>query len=280
MSTIANNKLPLAACNCSLTAQRAAGCLTDVPSSRIIARLDIKGQNLVKGIQLEGLRVIGDPAEHAVRYYQNGIDELLYIDIVASLYQRNNLVEVVRQTAAQIFVPLTVGGGVRTVDDINLLLRAGADKVAINTAAIKNPRLISEASRIFGSQCIVLSVQAKRQHNGGWEAYAENGREKTGMDAVAWTKRAIDLGAGEVLVTSVDREGSRAGFELDLIEELGPNVGVPVIACGGAGNVDDVAMALRAGADAVALASLFHYKIETVQSLKEALHRRGVHVRL
>lgn len=247
---------------------------------RIIARLDIKGPNLVKGIHLEGLRVMGDPAEHALRYYRDGADELLYLDIVASLYQRNNLIEVVRQTAAEIFVPLTVGGGIRTIDDISLLLRAGADKVAINTAAIKRPQLISEASRTFGSQCIVLSVESKRRQDGGWEAYTDNGREKTGLDAVDWAKRGVDLGAGEVLITSVDMEGTRRGFDLPLIEALGPSLGAPVIASGGAGCIDDAAQALRSGADAVAVAGLLHYKTETVQSLKQGLRRRGAEVRL
>jgi imidazole glycerol-phosphate synthase subunit HisF len=249
-------------------------------ASRVIARLDIKGPNLVKGIQLEGLRVMGDPAEHAVRYYREGADELLYFDIVASLYERNNLVDVVARTASQIFVPLTVGGGIRKVEDITQLLRAGADKVAINTAAIRRPELVTEASRIFGAQCIVVSIEAKRRPQGGWEAYTDNGREKTGVDAVEWAQRAVDLGAGEVLVTSVDMEGSRRGFDLELVAAIGPKIGVPVIACGGAGNIDHVASALRSGADAVAVASLLHYKTETVGSIKRGLSDRGLEVRV
>lgn len=245
----------------------------------MIPRLDIKAPNLVKGIHLEGLRVIGDPAEHALRYYEQGADELLYIDIVASLYERNGLLDLVERTAAQIFVPLTVGGGIRSVDDVKGLLRAGADKVAINTAAVRRPELLAEASRTFGSQCIVLSVEAKRRPGGGWEAYTDNGREKTGLDAVAWIHRAVELGAGEVLLTSVDMEGTRKGFDCELIAAVGPNVGVPVIACGGAGSSDDVDAALRSGADAVALASLFHYKTETVPTLKGALRARGHEVR-
>jgi cyclase len=249
-------------------------------ASRLIARLDIKGPNLVKGIHLEGLRVIGDPAEHAVRYYEQGADELLYVDIVASLYERNNLVDVVRKTASRIFVPMTVGGGIRKTEDIRELLRAGADKVAINTAAIRRPALITEASRIFGSQCIVVSIEAKRRPQGGWEAYTDNGREKTGVDAVAWAQRAVELGAGELLVTSVDMEGTRRGFDLELISAIGPRVPVPLIACGGAGSIEDVASALRAGADAVAVASLLHYKTETVESIKSGLRARGLEVRL
>ncbi len=247
-------------------------------ASRVIPRLDIKGPNLVKGIHLEGLRVIGDPAEHAVRYYHEGADELIYIDIVASLYERNNLTDVVARTASEIFVPLTVGGGVRSLDDVNALLRVGADKVAINTAAVRRPELITEASRVFGSQCIVLSIEAKRRKQGGWEAYTDNGRERTGLDAVAWARRAVELGAGEVLLTSVDMEGTRKGFDLELVRTL-HDLPVPVIACGGGGTVEHVSQALGAGADAVAVASLLHYKTETVGSLKRGLAERGHEVR-
>lgn len=264
---------------------------------RIIPRLDIKSaakptadfsirdgagvrqHNLVKGIHLEGLRVIGDPAEHAVRYYQEGADELLYTDVVASLYERNSIADLVERTADQIYVPLTVGGGIRTVQDIHKLLRAGADKVAINTAAIRNPGLITEAARCFGAQCIVISIQAKRHAPGKWEAYTDNGREHSGLDVVDWVRRAVDLGAGEVLLTSVDREGTRKGFDLELIAAVGPHVGVPVIACGGAGTPEHLAEAVRAGADAVAVASVLHYKAETVGSLKVGLAQRGVEVR-
>lgn len=246
---------------------------------RVIARLDIKGPNLVKGIHLEGLRVIGDPAEHAVRYYREGADELLYIDIVASLYERNNLVEVVSRTASEIFVPLTVGGGVRKVEDFTQLLRAGADKVAINTAAIRRPELIGEASRMFGSQCVVLSIEAKRRPQGGWEAYTDNGRERTGLDVLEWARRAVDLGAGEVLLTSVDAEGTRKGFDLELVRALGPVLPVPVIACGGAGSIEHVADGIDQGADAVAVASLLHYKTESIGSLKAGLAARGIVVR-
>lgn len=246
---------------------------------RVIARLDIKAPNLVKGIHLEGLRVIGDPAQHAVGYYNDGADELLYVDIVASLYERNSLVDVVARTASEIFVPLTVGGGIRKVEDVNLLLRAGADKVAINTAAIRRPELIAEASRTFGSQCIVLSIEAKRRPQGGWEAYTDNGRERTGLDVIDWARRAVDLGAGELLVTSVDAEGTRKGFDLELIQALGPLMPVPVIACGGAGTIDHVATALSHGADAVAVASILHYKTESVSSLKNGLAQRGIEIR-
>jgi len=252
---------------------------TNPLATRIIARLDIKGPNLVKGIHLEGLRVIGDPAEHAVRYYREGADELIYIDIVASLYGRNSLLEVVEQTASQIFVPLTVGGGVRSLEDIHRLLRAGADKVAINTTALRRPELLTEASRVFGSQAIVLSIEAKRRPNGGWEAYTDNGREKTGVDAVAWAQRGVELGAGEILLTSVDAEGTRRGFDLDLIRAIGPAARVPVIASGGAGDVEHIAQAARSGADGVAIASLLHYRTETLVGIKRRLATAGIEVR-
>jgi cyclase len=248
-------------------------------AKRVIARLDIKGPNLVKGIHLEGLRVIGDPAEHAVRYYTEGADELIYIDIVASLYERNNLTDIVERTAQNLFVPLTVGGGIRKIEDITKLLRVGADKVAINTGAIRRPELITEASRMFGAQCIVVSIEAKRRPQGGWEAYTDNGREHTGLDVIEWAKKAVDLGAGELLVTSIDQEGTRRGFDRELIAALGPSLGVPVIACGGPGNIDHVAEGFQAGADAVAVAAILHYKTETIGSLKAGLRSRGLEVR-
>ena len=247
---------------------------------RIIARLDIKAPNLVKGIHLEGLRVVGDPAECAVRYYREGIDELVYIDIVASLYQRNGLTDLVARTAEQVFVPMTVGGGIRSLEDISALLRAGADKVAINTAAVQRPELLREAAQVFGAQCIVLSVEAKSVAPGKWEAYTDNGRERTGLDVAEWVRKAVDLGAGEVLLTSVDREGTRKGFDLELVRALAPITRVPVIACGGAGSARDVAACLDARADAVALASVFHYGTYSVGSLKSELAAQGFGVRL
>lgn len=254
--------------------------MSETLARRVIARLDIKGPNLVKGIHLEGLRVIGDPQEHALRYYEQGADELIYIDIVASLYERNNLADVVERTAAKIFVPLTVGGGIRKLEDVTTLLRAGADKVAINTAAVRRPELISEAARMFGSQCIVGGIEAKRRNGGGWEAYTDNGREKTGLDAVAWAKRLVELGAGELLVTSVDMEGTQRGFDLELIRTIAPHVPVPVIASGGAGQLADVESAFKAHADAVAVAAVLHYRKQTVASLKQGLKERGIEVRL
>jgi cyclase len=246
---------------------------------RIIPRLDIKAPNLVKGIRLEGLRVIGDPADHAQRYFEQGADELMYQDIVASLYGRNSLTELVRKTAERIFIPLTVGGGIRSVADIQNLLRAGADKVCLNTAAVARPALISEAASTFGSQCIVIAIETIRQTNGSWEAFTDNGREHTGLDAYDWARRAVDLGAGELLLTSVDREGTKKGFDVDFIKRLATTVGVPVVAHGGASSAAQVAEVAGLGVDGVAIASLLHYKWSTISELKRELTNAGVEVR-
>ena len=252
-----------------------------MPPLRIIARLDIKGPNVVKGIHLEGLRVVGTPENLARRYYSDGIDEIVYMDIVASLYGRNNILSVVEAAAREIFVPLTVGGGIRTVDDIVAALRSGADKVAINTAAIARPQFIREAAEAFGSQCIVLSVEAKRREGGWWEALTDNGREQTGVKVLDWVAEAERLGAGEVLVTSVDQEGTKKGFDLELMEEIYRRVRIPVIACGGAGSPDDVAVLFsQQHADAACCATLFHYNLCSVPALKQSLKGRGVEVRL
>jgi cyclase len=227
--------------------------------TRLIPRLDIKGPNLVKGIHLEGLRVLGKPEAFARHYYHQGADELLFMDVVASLYGRNTLLELVERTANEIFIPLTVGGGLRTLEDIRGVLRAGADKVSLNTAAVRRPEFIAEAARRFGSSTIVVSIEAIRRPGGGYEAYTDNGREKSGLDAVAWARRAADLGAGELLVTSIDREGTGRGYDLELIRGIAAAVPVPVIACGGAGSQAHVAEVLHTGAAAAALASLLHY---------------------
>jgi|ETN01SMinimDraft_4_1059930.scaffolds.fasta_scaffold04160_3 cyclase len=227
---------------------------------RVIPRLDIKGPNLVKGIRLEGLRVLGKPEDFALNYYKNGADELLYIDVVASLYERNNLREIVEKTAKKLHIPMTVGGGIRTIKDIKEILRAGADKVAINTAAVKNPKIITEGANAFGSQCIVGSIEAKKKIDGTYEAYIDNGREKTGKDVFEWAKELVDLGAGELLITSVDKEGTGKGYDNELTAKISKSVNVPVIACGGAGKIEDVVDVIKKGkADAVCAASLFHY---------------------
>ncbi len=248
---------------------------------RLIARLDVKDENLVKGIQLEGLRKLGDPNAFARKYYEQGIDELLYIDIVASLYNRNNLSDIVRRTVDDVYIPVCVGGGLRSVEDVRAILSMGADKVAINTAAIKRPELISEVAAAFGSQCMVLSIQAKRSRNwaGGWEAYYDNGRAHSGYDVVEWAKRGVALGAGEILLTSVDCEGLQRGMDLELIEAVTRAVDVPVICGGGVGCCDDIVDAVHAGADAVACAAVLHYEKETLPALKEGLRQAGVEVR-
>lgn len=248
---------------------------------RLIARLDVKDENLVKGIQLEGLRKLGNPNDFAKRYYEQGIDELLYIDIVASLYNRNNLSDIVRKTVDEVFIPVCVGGGLRSVEDVRAILAAGADKVAINTAAIKRPALITEVAEAFGSQCMVLSIQAKRSRTwpGRWEAYYDNGRAHSGYDVVEWAKRGAALGAGEILLTSVDCEGLQSGMDLELIRAVTDAVSVPVICGGGVGCGDDIADAANSGADAVACAAVLHYNKESVAELKDDLRADGVEVR-
>lgn len=248
---------------------------------RIIPRLDVKGPNVVKGIHLEGLRVVGKPAEFARKYYEQGADEILYIDIVASLYERNNLVDVVKEaTSLGVFIPMTVGGGIRTLEDIKTLLRAGADKVAINTAATRNPELITKAAKMFGSQCIVGSIEAKKISEDKWEAYIDNGREKTGLDAVEWAKKLVELGAGELLITSVDKEGTGKGYDIELLKKIVPFVSVPVIACGGAGNYEDAEKCLtETNCDAVSMASILHYNKTTIAAIKEHLKNKNIPVR-
>ncbi|MBI5720027.1 MAG: imidazole glycerol phosphate synthase subunit HisF [Burkholderiales bacterium] len=247
---------------------------------RLIARLDIKGPNLIKGVHLEGLRVIGDPQEYARRYYEQGADELIYIDIVASLYGRSKLVEIVRRTAHDVFVPLTVGGGIRSVDDVRDLLRAGADKVAINTAAVRRPELVTEVARRFGSQCMVLSIEAKQQSPGHWEVYTDCGRERSGVDAVQWAQRGVALGAGEILVTSIDREGTRKGYDIALTRAVSEAVRVPVIASGGYGEAAHLESVVKEGAaDAVAVADALHYGRTTLPQLRAAASAAGIPVR-
>ncbi len=247
---------------------------------RIIGRLDIKGPNLIKGVHLEGLRVIGSPAEHARRYYEQGVDELIYMDCVASLYGRNHLGDIVRSAAENIFVPMTVGGGIRSIDDATQILRAGADKVAVNTAAVAAPPLITDIARRFGSQCMVLSIEAKRIGPQRWEVYTDNGRERTGLDVVDWVKRGVAMGAGEILLTSVDREGTRKGFDIDLVRAVSAEVAVPVIASGGMGSAEDlVEVVRRGGADAVAMADILHYRRATIADIRAAARAAGLSVR-
>ena len=225
---------------------------------RLIARLDIKGKNVVKGICMEGLRVVGDPAEMAKRYAESGADEILYLDTVASLYGRNQLEALLEQTTDEVFVPVTVGGGIASKADARRLLNAGADKIAVNTAALRRPDLINELADHFGSQAVVVSIEAKRV-NGGWECYTDNGRNRTERDAVAWALDSVERGAGEILLTSVDREGTRRGFDNLLIAAIAPHVPVPVTASGGLGSLGHLRSVLTEGkADAVAVGAALH----------------------
>ncbi len=248
-------------------------------NARLIARLDVKGPNLIKGIHLEGLRVLGDPQEFARRYYEQGADELIYIDIVASLYGRNSLHDIVSRAARDMFVPLTVGGGIRSTDDVRAMLRAGADKCAINTAAIRNPSIIGEIARTFGSQCMVLGVEAKRAGPGKWECFTDNGREFTGIDVVEWCRMGYESGAGEILLTSVDQEGTRKGFDTALIEAVAKVVPIPIIASGGMGKIEHMVDAYDKGADAIAVADLLHYNRATLPELRAAAVKAGMGVR-
>lgn len=250
-------------------------------SLRLVARLDIKGPNLIKGVHLEGLRVVGDPQAYARKYYQSGADELVYMDIVASLYGRNSILEVVRRAAEEVFIPMTVGGGIRSVEDVRDVLRAGADKVAINTAAVRRPELVAEVARRFGSQCMVLSIEAKRVADNRWEAYTDNGRERTGLDVVDWARRGVALGAGEILLTSVDQEGTRKGFDVALVRAVTDSVQVPVIASGGMGSGEHLVGVVRdGGADAVAMADVLHYERMTMPEIRSVALAAGLPVRV
>lgn len=246
---------------------------------RLIARLDIKDEYVVKGIQLEGVRKIGYPNELAQKYYRAGIDEILYVDNVASLYNRNGLEEILYETTRSIFIPVTVGGGIRTIEDVRLLLSKGADKVAINTAAIKDERIISRVAETFGAQCMVLSVQAKKTVSGDWEALYDNGREHSGKDALEWVCRGAELGAGEILLTSVDFDGMMRGMDIELFRRICQLVNVPVIACGGVSGAEDVMKAAETGVSAVALGSLLHFNKISVEKLKEDVLKAGGNLR-
>ncbi|MFC0860844.1 imidazole glycerol phosphate synthase subunit HisF [Sphaerimonospora cavernae] len=251
---------------------------------RVIPCLDVDGGRVVKGVNFENLRDAGDPVELARRYDAEGADELTFLDITASSGERETMLEAVRRTAEQVFIPLTVGGGVRTVEDVDRLLRAGADKVGINTAAIVRPELLTEASRRFGAQCIVLSVDARRVVDGpptpsGFEVTTHGGRRGTGIDAVEWAARAEELGVGEILLNSMDGDGTKSGYDLEMIRAVRAAVSVPVIASGGAGSLADFPPAIEAGADAVLAASVFHFGQLKIQEVKDALRSAGHPVR-
>ena len=241
---------------------------------RVIARLDIKNEFVIKGIHLEGLRKVGDPCALAKLYYETGIDEVLFMDALASLYDRNNLFHIIEAACREVFIPITIGGGIRSLADIDQALKSGADKVAINTGAVNNPVIIREASLRYGSQAVVASIEAKR--NGDtWSAYVDNGREPTGKSVLEWAQELEQLGAGELIVTSVDQEGTKKGFDIDLVEQVNNALTIPVIACGGLGNLNHLKDLLnRVTPSAVACASVLHYKLHDVAAIKEVTRKK------
>ena len=247
---------------------------------RVIPCLDVDRGRVVKGVGFVDLRDAGDPVELACRYDGAGADELVFLDITATSDKRGTVVELARRTADDVFIPFTIGGGIRSNADAQAVLDAGADKTSINSAALRRPELIDELANTFGSQCVVLAIDAKARSDGGWEAYLAGGRTPTGRDAVAWAQEGVERGAGEILLTSMDRDGTNAGYDLELTEAVAQRVGVPVIASGGAGELDDLTDAINAGADAVLCASIFHYGHHTVAEVKEHLAAAGIPVRL
>ncbi len=249
-------------------------------SKRIIPCLDVKDGRVVKGVRFINLRDAGDPVEVAKKYSEEGADEITFLDITASHEERKTMVDVVERTASEVFVPLTVGGGLRTVEDVRELLLAGADKITINTAAITDPDFVRRASDRFGSQCIVVAIDARRRDSGGWEVFTHGGRNPTGIDAVGWAAKMENFGAGEILLTSMDRDGTEDGYDLELTKAISETVGIPVIASGGAGRLEHLLEAVEAGrADAVLCASIFHYGKYSINEAKEFLSERGVLVR-
>jgi imidazole glycerol-phosphate synthase subunit HisF len=248
---------------------------------RIIPCLDVTEGRVVKGIQFKQLRDAGDPVELAARYDAEGADELVFLDITASSDNRDTMIDVVRQTAREVFIPLTVGGGVRSTDDAYRLLRAGADKVSLNSAAVARPELLRECADRFGTQCVVLAIDARRREDGGWEVYTHGGRRGTGIDALEWAVRGVGLGAGEILLTSMDTDGMKAGYDVELTAAMVDRIEVPLIASGGAGNLEHLYEAFTAGkAHAVLAASIFHYGEYTIQEAKTYLNQRGLPMRL
>lgn len=250
-------------------------------AKRIIPCLDVNAGRVVKGVNFVELRDAGDPVEIARRYDEQGADEITFLDITASSDARDIILHVVEQVAEQVFIPLTVGGGVRTVDDVRRLLNAGADKVSINTAAVNNPQVVAEAAGKVGSQCIVVAIDAKQTGPGKWQVFTHGGRNNTGLDAIEWARKVVELGAGEILLTSMDRDGTRIGFDLALTRAVSDAVAVPVIASGGVGSLEHLADGVSEGhADAVLAASIFHFGEHTVREAKELMRARGIEVRL
>ena len=249
-------------------------------SLRVIARLDLKNQFLIKGINLEGLRKIGNPNEFAYEYYLDGIDEIIFIDIVASLYERKNLINVIKSASNNIFIPLTAGGGIRSIADAKSLFNSGADKICINTAAVKNPKILKNLSEEYGSQSIVLGIETKLINN-NWEIYYDNGREKTGIKTVEWIEEALSYGIGEILLTSIDKEGTKKGFDIKLLEDIGKISSVPIIISGGMGSLSHLDKIVKIDSlSAIAIASNLHYKDYKVSEIKKYLLNLGANVRI
>ena len=248
---------------------------------RVIARIDVKNEFAIKGIHLEGLRKVGNPNEMARNYYDEGIDEIIFMDAVAAYYDRNSLSDLLKDACTGVFIPITVGGGIRTISDIRKALKSGADKVAINTKAVQEPDFISQASKVFGSQCIIASIEAKSINDGKWEVYIDNGREPTGIDVFVWAKQLEELGAGEIMLTSIDKEGTKKGFDVDLCEVVSSQVSIPVIASGGMGEAHDaIKLIHHTNIDAFAVASVLHYKMDSIQNIKRSLEKNKIRVRI
>jgi cyclase len=246
---------------------------------RVIVCLDVEGGRVVKGVRFRGLRDVGDPVELAERYEREGADEIVFLDISASAEQRRTLLDVVQRTAERLFIPLTVGGGIQELDDVRRVLRAGADKVSVNSAAVRRPELLQEGARHFGRQCMVVSIDAARDGTGRFRVYTHGGRRATNLDAAAWAAHAADLGAGEVLITSIDRDGGRDGYDLELTRRVRAAVSVPVVASGGAGSAEHMREVLQAGADAALAAGIFHDGAETIAGVKARLSASGIPIR-
>ena len=251
-------------------------------TKRIIPCLDVKDGKVVKGINFVGLKEVGDPVELAKQYYQQGADELVFLDITATHEARDTMIDVVKKVASEIYMPFTVGGGIRTIDDIRNMLRAGADKISLNSAAVRDPALIEQGAKLFGNQCMVLAVDGKKRQDGsGWNVFINGGRIDTGMDAIEWIKKGVQLGAGEILLTSMDADGTKAGYDIEFCQAVSNAINVPVIASGGCGKLEDFYDVFKQeAADAALAASLFHYGELRVGDVKEYLDRKGVPVRL
>ena len=248
---------------------------------RVIARIDVKNEHVIKGIHLEGLRKVGNPNLLAKKYYDDGIDEIVFMDAVAAYYDRNSLSEIIQKSCEEVFIPITVGGGIRKIEDIQIALNTGADKIAVNTQAVNEPEFIEKVSNIFGSQCIVSSIVAKKISDNKWEAYTDNGREPTGKDVVQWAKEVERLGAGEIMLTSIDKEGTKKGFDIELNQAVSKAVSIPIISSGGMKNSDDaIELLSNINVDAIATASTLHYKLESISDIKQKLIKNNIKVRV